>query len=195
MANKALFASTRGKTAPDATTTNEAGGLAYARTPKNALAQLAATGTLGDAFYANAESQLADVLGYLNSEGVTPEYAAKVALYASERAYMKDMPALICAWLRNQGAEGVASLDRIFPRVITNGRMLRNFVQILRSGTTGKHKSIKGAAKRLVNTWLKNRKDWALFKDSVGNEDVAPEGGQERACGPLRLLDRQGQGR
>jgi 60 kDa SS-A/Ro ribonucleoprotein len=170
MANKALFASTRGKTAPDATTTNEAGGLAYARTPKNALAQLAATGTLGDAFYANAESQLADVLGYLNSEGVTPEYAAKVALYASERAYMKDMPALICAWLRNQGAEGVASLDRIFPRVITNGRMLRNFVQILRSGTTGKHKSIKGAAKRLVNTWLKNRKDWALFKDSVGND-------------------------
>lgn len=170
MANKALFASKRGATAPKATTTNEAGGLAYARTPKNALAQLAATGTLGKTFYANAKTQLDEVLNYLNHDDVTPEYAAKVALYASERAYMKDMPALICAWLRNQGPEGIAVLDRVFPRVIFNGRMLRNFVQILRSGQTGKHKSIKGAAKRLVNTWLANQKDWKLFKDSVGND-------------------------
>jgi 60 kDa SS-A/Ro ribonucleoprotein len=170
MANKALFASKRGKDAPKATTRNEAGGLAYARTPKGALAQLAATGTLGKTFYANAKTQLNEVLSHLNSDSVTPEYAAKVALYASERAYMKDMPALICAWLRNQGPEGVAALDRVFPRVIFNGKMLRNFVQILRSGQTGKHKSIKGAAKRLVNAWLKNQKDWKLFRDSVGND-------------------------
>jgi 60 kDa SS-A/Ro ribonucleoprotein len=170
MANKALFASKRGATAPDATTTNEAGGLAYARTPKGALAQLAATGTLGRTFYANAKTQLDEVLTYLNHASVTPEYAAKVALYASERAYMKDMPSLICAWLRNQGPEGIAALDRVFPRVIFNGRMLRNFVQILRSGQTGKHKSIKGAAKRLVNAWLASQKDWKLFRDSVGND-------------------------
>jgi 60 kDa SS-A/Ro ribonucleoprotein len=170
MANKSLFASKRGATAPEADTRNEAGGLAYSRTPKGALAQLAATGSLGSAFYADAKTQLDEVLSRLNSEAITPEYVAKLAVYAAERAYMKDMPALLCAWLRNQGAEGVTALDRVFPRVITNGRMLRNFVQILRSGQTGKHKSIKGAAKRLVNAWLKNRKDWALFKDSVGND-------------------------
>jgi len=41
---------------------NEAGGLAYKLEPKHALAQFAATGTFGNAFYSTAETQLAEVL-------------------------------------------------------------------------------------------------------------------------------------
>ena len=58
MANKQLFASSRGRLLPGADTVNEAGGLAYALPPKAALAQLVMTGTLGNAFYANAQAQL-----------------------------------------------------------------------------------------------------------------------------------------
>ena len=81
MANRSLFASKRGATPPAADTVNKAGGLAHQLPSKHALAQLAATGCLGDTFYADAESQLTDVLGYLNSEEVTPEFAGKVAVF------------------------------------------------------------------------------------------------------------------
>ena len=48
-----------------------------------------------------------------------------------------------------------------------NGRMLRNFVQILRSGQTGR-KSLGTAPKRLVQTWLESAGDRQLLNASVG---------------------------
>ena len=48
---------------------------------------------------------------------------------------MKDMPALLCAIL---AVRDVKLLEAIFPRVIDNGKMLRTFVQILRSGVVGR---------------------------------------------------------
>ncbi len=47
---------------PKADAVNEAGGLAYKLEPKHSLAQVAATGTFGNAFYSTAETQLGDVL-------------------------------------------------------------------------------------------------------------------------------------
>jgi 60 kDa SS-A/Ro ribonucleoprotein len=43
---------------------------------------------------------------------------------------MKDMPALLCAVLWVKDRELLAS---VFPRVIDNTQMLRNFLQIVRS--------------------------------------------------------------
>ena len=62
MANKTLFGSVLGRLIPPALRRNEAGGRAYARTPKDALAQYAATGCLNATFYASAETQLDAVL-------------------------------------------------------------------------------------------------------------------------------------
>ncbi|MBL8235224.1 MAG: TROVE domain-containing protein, partial [Bryobacterales bacterium] len=61
----------------------------------------------------------------------------------------------------------VAMLKAVFPRVIDNGKMLRNFVQIVRSGAVGR-KSLGTAPKRLINEWLAARSDEAIFKDSIG---------------------------
>jgi hypothetical protein len=61
MVNKSLFASMLGRL-PKANAFNEAGGLAYKLEPKHALAQVAATGTFGNAFYSAAETQLDEVL-------------------------------------------------------------------------------------------------------------------------------------
>ena len=79
---------------------------------------------------------------------------------------MKDLPALLCAILANKGP---GLLAEVFDRVIDDGRMLRNFVQIVRSGVTGR-KSLGTLPKRLVLQWIEKRDDAALFRASVGND-------------------------
>ena len=54
MANKALFKSAPSLKHPITDTMNEAGGTAYKRTPVEALAQYAVTGTFGDGYYTSA---------------------------------------------------------------------------------------------------------------------------------------------
>jgi 60 kDa SS-A/Ro ribonucleoprotein len=164
MANRNLFSRIRGKLAPAANAVNEAGGRAYARTEKQALAQYAATGCLNGTFYATAGEQLRTVLRMC--EKVDAGFIARTAIYTRERGQMKDMPALLCGVLATRDA---ALLESIFRRVIDNGKMLRNFVQILRSGVTGR-KSLGTAPRRMVRNWLESRKDVALFRDSVGQD-------------------------
>jgi 60 kDa SS-A/Ro ribonucleoprotein len=62
-----------------------------------------------------------------------------------------------------------ALLERVFPRVMNNGKMVRSFVQILRSGVVGR-KSLGSRPKRLVRQWMDGRSDEQLFHDSVGND-------------------------
>ena len=162
MANKTLFKSLVGKLIPAANARNEHGAPAYALTPKQALAQYAATGCLGATFYAGADEQLAKVLELC--ELVEPEFIAKTAVYARERGFMKDTPALLLAVL---ASKDVRLLAQVFPRVVDNGKMLRNFVQIVRSGQAGR-KSFGTAPKRLVREWLEARSAEGLFRASVG---------------------------
>ena len=129
MANTSLFASLRNCLVPKASVRNEAGGLAYARRPESALALYAATGCLNGTYYASADEHLDYVLQL--SAAADAGFVAKTAVYARERGHMKDMPALLLASLSLRDGE---SMQRAFPRVVDNGRMLRNFVQILRSG-------------------------------------------------------------
>jgi 60 kDa SS-A/Ro ribonucleoprotein len=162
MANKTLFKSLVGRLVPSADARNEHNAPAYALTPKQALAQYAATGCLGATFYAGAEEQLAKVLELC--ELVEPEFVAKTAVYARQRGLMKDMPALLLAIL---AAKDVRLLAQVFPRVVDNGKMLRNFVQIVRSGAAGR-KSFGSAPKRLVREWLEARGAESVFRASVG---------------------------
>ncbi len=165
MANKGLFASAVARLlAPPADILNRELSPAYAYGPEHKLAQLAATGTLQDSFYAAAETQLADALEAAKS--VDPLFAAKAALYARTRGAMKDMPALLTAWLT------VADPDLavgIFDRTIDNGRMLRNFVQIMRSGAVGR-KSLGTRPKRLVQNWLERASMRTLMQAATGKD-------------------------
>jgi len=93
MANKNLFKTIVGMLSPKADIVNEAGGLAYKLSPKQALAQYAATGCFNHTFYADAGEQLDKVLALANE--VEPEFVAKTAVFAREKGHMKDMPALL----------------------------------------------------------------------------------------------------
>jgi 60 kDa SS-A/Ro ribonucleoprotein len=168
MANKNLFSSRRGSRQPVARHRNEAGGRAYKYESKHALAQLAATGCLSDIFYTDAKEQLKSILKLCRE--TEDEFVGKTAIFARQQGYMKDMPALLCAHL---AATNITVLEKVFPRVITNGKMLRNFVQIVRSGVTGR-KSLGSAPKRLVLNWLEKRTEEELFRDTVGkNPSIA----------------------
>ena len=162
MANKNLFQTVRGLFTPKADMVNEAGGTAYKLTPKAALAQYAATGCFSNTFYADASEQLDKVLEL--AKEIDAEFVAQTAVYAREKGFMKDMPALLVAVLSTKDRE---LFEKVFARVIDNGKMLRNFVQIMRSGAVGR-KSLGSLPKRMVREWFDARRAETIFKQSVG---------------------------
>lgn len=163
MANRALFESFVGRwiRRPDAV--NDEAAPAYAFDPEHALAQYASTGCLNGTFYAGDAAQLEAVLELCG--GVEDSFLAKAALYARSVGHMKDLPALLCAVLSVRDG---ALLERIFPRVVDTPRMLRTFVQIVRSGAVGR-KSFGTRPRRMIRRWLETRTDDALLRASVGN--------------------------
>lgn len=162
MANKNLFQTVKGLFTPKPDTVNEAGGKAYKLLPKHALAQYAATGCFSNTFYADAGEQLDKVLELTRE--LDAEFVAKTAVYAREKGYMKDMPAFLTAILSTKDKE---LFEKVFPRVIENGKMLRNFVQIMRSGAVGR-KSLGSLPKRMVREWFETRRAETIFKQSIG---------------------------
>lgn len=213
MANKALFSSTRGKRLPKTDVINEAGGTAFEFGPEHSLAQLAVTGCLNSTYYVSAEAQLDKILELCKR--VSPEFIAKTAIYARQRGYMKDVPALLIAQLASGIGDKFAAADaaykvhksvagkyngsktrraldgkyeetyqayteiegeafkhraafeQAFNRVIRNPKMLRNFVQIMRSGITGR-KSLGSLPRNLIRKWFESRTDDQIFTGSVG---------------------------
>lgn len=162
MANTNLFQSIKNCfTKTD--TYNEAGGIAYTLTPKQQLAQLAATGCLNNTYYADAQSQLDQVLKL--AESLDAEFIAKTAVYARQKGFMKDMPALLLAVLAQKD---VNMLARVFDQVVDNGKMLRNFAQIIRSGAVGR-KSFGNRPKKLMQTWLLTATEKQLLNAAIGN--------------------------
>jgi 60 kDa SS-A/Ro ribonucleoprotein len=176
MSNKTLFKSA--KVAPEVKlninnweeTINEAGGAAFSFPDKLALAQFAVTGTFNNVFYTDAETQLEKVKELCKK--VDSVFLTKLAIYSREKGYMKDMPAFFLAVLHSRGCNELLSIA--FPRVITSFKMLANFVQIVRSGVTGR-KSFGTSTRRVIRNWLAERSALDVFNGSIGlaNPSVA----------------------
>lgn len=166
MANKKLFDSLKGSI-PVADGINEEGAPAYVKDPKTALATLVMTGCFSGTFYATDEKQLEMAKRLAGS--VEPEFLAKLAVVGRTKGYMKDMPAFLLAFLGSlPNANGMRTLLRFaFPFVIDNGKMLRNYIQIVRSGQTGRT-SFKSAEKSLLKDYFRSRGPDRIFADSVG---------------------------
>lgn len=167
------------------TITNEAGGKAYQLTPKQALAQLVSTGTLNHTFYVNAETQLNEILA--TATKVDSEFLAKVALYGRTHSKMKDVPVLLLALLATR-EDGQRLFKAIFSQVVDNGKQLRNFVQIMRSGVVGR-KSLGSLAKKQVNAWLASASDYRYVSANIGNSPTL--GDVLRMTHPKPADDRQ----
>lgn len=173
MSNKSLFKSN--STAPafvkaDVTNTvNNAGGNAYLSDNKHKLAQIACTNCFNGTFYVSAEQNLKLAKEAALALTDDPQFIAKVALYAREKGYMKDMPAFLTVVL--------ADLDKVlfrkvFRKVIDNGKMLRNAIQMGRSGAvTGKKFNMSsGTWRHAIQEWFAKKSPRALFKASIGQD-------------------------
>jgi len=145
-------------------TVNNAGGTAYSLSDKAALAQLAMTGCFNGTYYVSGEDQLKRVLELANK--ADPAFVAKLAVYSRQKGLMKDMPAVLAAVVAGKDSN---LLSKIFSKVIDNPKMLRNFVQIIRSGATGR-KSLGTRPKKLIQDYLDRLTDEQLFKADVGND-------------------------
>lgn len=150
---------------------NEAGGLGYKHSEKGQLARLVITGTSNDVFYADASSIMAQVTTLLGAMLVSDaQYIAKLAVYAREKGWMKDMPAILLAWLYNQpGDEARELFNKAFPRVIDSMKMLSVFTSTVTSGAFGKRTWFSSGLQRLVGAWFAGRTVDQLLWDSVGN--------------------------
>jgi 60 kDa SS-A/Ro ribonucleoprotein len=164
MANKSVFASLKWRLLPMATATNAEGAKAYAHGAEHRLAQLAMTGTFGGGFYQDAGAEVAALVAAATA--VEPMFLAQTAVHVRERGHMKDTPALLLAVLAGRDP---ALFAAAFPRVVTSGRMLRSFVQIMRSGQTGRS-SLGSRPKRMVQDWLNAASDATLLAAVVGND-------------------------
>ncbi len=148
---------------PAANAKNHAGGRAYKLSSAVSLAKYCVCGTFNDTYQAGAEEQLDKVLALCDD--VDDETIARIAIYGRTQASMKDTPALLVARL---ATTNVALCKQVFPRVIDSPKMLRNFVQIIRSGKVCR-KSLGTAPKRLVQNYLNGLTDEQLFRANVGN--------------------------
>lgn len=148
---------------------NVAGGRAYSLSNEHALCQYVVTGTFNQTFYATPNKQL-DKIEELCKD-VPNQLLAKAAIYGHNTARMKDVPAYLLAVLASRAKydkTALYCLKRSFNRTITNVKMLCNFVQIIRSGKTGR-RSFGTAIKRLIQEWIANQSNDKLFSASIGH--------------------------
>lgn len=158
--NKNLFKTKSSLAVTDAV--NDAGAPAYSLNDEEALAQLVVTGCFNNTFYTKVEDQMAKVIELANK--CRPEYVAKLAVYGRKKAFMKDSPAVLAALL---SVKSPLLFKRIFPVVINNMKMVRNLVQVIRSGVVGR-KSLGSAPKKAIQRFFANLTDEQLFMQSIG---------------------------
>jgi 60 kDa SS-A/Ro ribonucleoprotein len=168
MATKNLFSSKKSgmsaKNTKATNTVNNAGGNAYSLSDAAALAQYAMTGCFNSTFYTSDKDQLSKTLELANK--CDPKFVAKLAIYSRTKGLMKDMPAVLTAVVASKSPE---LLPSVFAKVIDNPKMLRTFVQVMRSGATGR-KSLGTRPKKLIQKFLENLTDDQLFKADIGND-------------------------
>lgn len=173
MANKKLFTSqaTRTLSVPQADAETHHQTPAYKLDSFHGLCQMAATGTFHDTYYTSGGDQL-DQLIKLASE-CTDEQVAKLAIYARQRGLMKDSPAALLLILSKRNT---VLFHKIFNRVITNGKMMRTFFQLLRSGKLGRKalsyslsRAFRNRIREAMFAMQEKENPWLLHA-SIGND-------------------------
>jgi 60 kDa SS-A/Ro ribonucleoprotein len=93
-------------------------------------------------------------------------FLAKLAVYARERACMKDMPAALLVVLSKRDTR---LMHQVFDRVVDSGRVLRTFFQLVRSGQFGRT-SFSSSLQRALQRWLNEASVGKLLSASIGSD-------------------------
>lgn len=147
------------------TVTNRAGGKAVELSDKETLAKYIVTCTFNDTYYATAKEHVEELKDVISRISDTT-FLAKCAVYSRKVAGLKDMPAFLLNVLYVSDHE---MFDKVFPKVIDSGRMLRTFVSVARSPFFNRNLSSR-VMRRVFQRWFDSKSgDW-LFSNSLGSD-------------------------
>ena len=118
---------------PDTNAVNEAGGVAYENSPEWQLTKLVTTGMLSNTYYVDAKT--VNDKTFELAKKVSPEFLAKLIVYARNQGYMRSNPIQLLVLL---SVRNPYLFRKVFRKVVHTGKDLIDFVTVVLSGSIRK---------------------------------------------------------
>jgi 60 kDa SS-A/Ro ribonucleoprotein len=130
------------------------GGVSYAPTFREQLAEFFSLGLLNGTFYQNQTDVIRDAAAlFQRALKEEPEFTTKCAIYGNNENSLKLVPTIWLVYLSTLDDKRL--FRAAFPRIIQNVKMLHDFLEITRHG--GIRKGLGQGVKKVVNQWLSSR--------------------------------------
>lgn len=130
------------------------GGKAYELSFKESVAEMFSLGLVRGNFYQTDQEVIANTRDLMKKAlEECPEWATKCAVYGQEFNSLKLVPTLWLVYLSTLKDKEL--FDKAFARIITNPKMLHDFMTLARKG--GIRQGMGRSVKRAVNFWLNSK--------------------------------------
>jgi len=176
---------------------NRAGSPAFSRSIEEDTIAVLTTQTLSNTFYVGQKElaqEMVEVLRKMSAKD--PEFLAKALIYARNKGLMKLAPTVGLAVLsENKTDQGKAAFSKAFRHVIRIPDDLREFVELIRTGSFGGKKAMMGVRKIVVQNWLRHMSEFHGLKYGSANSEGITLRDVLRLTHPLpKVLDRHPDG-
>lgn len=172
---------------------NRAGQQAFSRSLEEDTLAVLTTQTLSNTFYVGQKDLAKEMVEVLrNMSAKDPEFLAKALIYARNKGLMKLAPTVGLAVLsENKTDKGKAAFSKAFRHVIRIPDDLREFVELIRTGSFGGKKALMGVRKIVVQNWLRHMSEYHGLKYGSANSEGITLRDILRLTHPLpKVLDR-----
>jgi 60 kDa SS-A/Ro ribonucleoprotein len=176
---------------------NKAGQQAFSRTIEEDTIAVLTTQTLSNTFYVGQKELAKETVEVLRKmSDKDPEFLAKALIYARNKGLMKLAPTVGLAVLsENKTDKGKAAFSKAFRHVIRIPDDLREFVELIRTGSFGGKKALMGVRKIVVQNWLRHMSEYHGLKYGSANSEGITLRDVLRLTHPLpKVLDRHKDG-
>ena len=177
---------------------NRAGQQAFSRSIEEDTLAVLTTQTLSNTFYVGQKElakEFVEVLRKMSDKD--PMFLAKALIYARNVGLMKLAPTVGLAVLsENKTDQGKAAFSKAFRHVIRIPDDLREFVELIRTGSFGGKKALMGVRKIVVQNWLRHMSQYHGLKYGSANSEGITLRDILRLTHPLpKVLDRHKDGK
>jgi 60 kDa SS-A/Ro ribonucleoprotein len=177
---------------------NKAGTPAFSRSIEEDTLAVLTTQTLSNTFYASQKELAQETVEVLRKmSDKDPVFLAKALIYARNKGLMKLAPTVGLAVLsENKTEHGKKAFSQAFRHVIRIPDDLREFVELIRTGSFGGKKALMGVRKIVVQNWLRHMSEYHGLKYGSANSEGITLRDILRLTHPLpKVLDRNKDGK
>ncbi len=177
---------------------NRAGQQAFSRSLEEDTLAVLTTQTLSNTFYVGQKElakEFVEVIRKMSDKD--PVFLAKALIYARNKGLMKLAPTVGLAVLsENKTDKGKRAFSQAFRHVIRIPDDLREFVELIRTGSFGGKKAMMGVRKIVVQNWLRHMSEYHALKYGSANSEGITLRDILRLTHPLpKVLDRHKDGK